>query len=446
MRLSWQRCLLIAIIQGCATAAAAATLSLQDCVIHAIAYSPTLAAARHELKAAAENQTEKQRGLLPSLGAQANSYEVNGSAITPFSALRVFDPENPSGHAHWGPVGIESIGATYPLIQGGSILGLNNPPSVAAARAIVEEELAKILLAEQKVIFETVTDYLYAAAYREEVPMTSSILHLSQQRLDIIQYQRELGLRLPQDVELARAQLAAAQATQASTLLNADNSISALGRLLGRGDGDITIEISKPTIPHLPALHEILVHVMPLHPALQVQQGQIEIARQQVRVDKAALFPSVRLNTAFTGGQDLAHFSGGTLSNFLSFIQVDIPLFDFGKRTAAVRKSKQLLAAQQDWLKGIDLELRDSISRTYSEIMETNQQVMALQDDVLAARNAVLLADAQRDEGLVDELTVIGAQLKMQVARIRLEHEQSLMELKYAELQNLSGGLWRWVE
>jgi outer membrane protein TolC len=446
MRSGWQRCILIAIIQCWATAAAAAPLSLQDCVIYAIAYSPTLAAARHELKAAAENQTEKQRALLPFLGAQTSAYEVNGSAATPFSALRVFTPENPSNRAHWGPVGIESIGATYPLIQDGSILGLNNPPSVAASRALVEQQLAKILLAEQKVIFDTVTDYLYAAAYRQEVPMTSSILRLSPEKLEIIQYQVQLGIKLPQDAELARAELAAAQAAQASTLLNAHNSMSALGRLLGRKDGDIAIEIAQPTTPQLPALDEILAHVMPIHPALKVQQGQVEIAQQQLRIDKAALFPSVRLNTDFTGAQSLEHFSGGTLSNFLSFIQVDIPIFDFGQRRATVRKSKQIVAAQQDSLNGLDLELRDSISRTYSEIMDANQQVTALQDNVLAARNAALLADARRDQGLADELAVVEARLNMQVARIKLEHEQLTMQLKYVELQNLSGGLWSWVK
>jgi outer membrane protein len=185
---------------------------------------------------------------------------------------------------------------------------------------------------------------------------------------------------------------------------------------------------------------------MPVHPALQVQHGQVEIARQQLRIDKAALLPSVSLNTDFTGAQSLAHFQGGTLSNFLSFIQVDIPVFDFGKRRATVRKSKQLVAAEQDSLKAIELELRDSISRTYSEIMDAGQQVTALQNDVLAARNAALLTDARRDQGAADELAVVGAQVKMQVARIKLEHELLLVQLKYAELQNLSGGLWHWVE
>ncbi len=445
MRSRWLVIILIAILESWAAAAAAGTLSMQDCVVRAIAYSPTLAAARHEFNAALENQTEKQRALLPALGAQGGAYEVNGSAITPFSTLKVFEPGNPSGHAHWGSVGIESIGVTYPVIENGSILGLNNPPSVDAARAVVGQEIAKILLAEQKLIFETVTEYLYGAAYRNEIPMMSSILRLSQERFEIIKYQAELGLKLPQDIDLARAEVKSAQSAEASTIMNADDSISALGRLIGQANGDIAIQIAPPPIPELPRLHEILDRVMPAHPALQVQQGQIEIAQQQLRIDKAALLPSVRLNTDFTGGQNLQFFHGGTLSNFLSFIQVDIPIFDFGRRRAAVRRSKQVLAEQEDSLKGIDLELRDTISRTYSDIIDADQQVSVLQNEVLRATNAALLADAQRDQGIADELTVVEAHMKMQLARIKLNRGLLMSRLKYAELQNLSGGLWHWV-
>jgi outer membrane protein TolC len=413
----------------------------------AIHHSPALSAARHDAQAAREGVAETKGSLLPFLSARASTYEVNGTPTTPFSALRVFDPGNPRGNAHWGPVGIESIGVTYPLIQGGGILGLfNDPPQIAAARAMVDEKLAGILLVEQKVVFDTVTDYLYAASYHEEQHLTSSVLELSEQRLEIIKYQTELGLQLPQDVELAVAQVTAAQRAAASAKLNADGSVAALTAEIDHQGADLAVDTALPPIPPLPPLREFLAHVMPSHPALRIQQGQVEIAQQQVRIDKAALFPSVKLNLDLAGAQDLEHIRGGTLSNFLSFIQVDLPIFDFGRRRAAIRASKEKAASAMDSLNALELELRNSIALTYREINDTDQQIATLQTYVLKARNEAALADARRSEGIIDQLTWTEAQLQVPVAQIALCQAQLLMQLKYAELRNLSGGIWHWLD
>lgn len=439
--------ILIAIINAYATAAAATPLSLQDCIMQAIHHSPALSAARHDTQAAREGVTEQRGALMPFLSAQTSAYEVNGKPTTPFSALNVFDAENPrSKNAHWGPVGIESIGVTYPLIQNGSILGLNNPPQVAAARAAVDEKLAGILLVEQKVVFDTVTAYSYAAWYRSEAALASRILHLSQEELEIVKYQAQLGLKLPQDVQLANAQVVAAQYVVAAAMQNAADSVAALSALIGRPDSDITIDTTPQPTPPLPPLREFLTHVMSVHPALRVQQGQIEIAQQQVRIDKAALWPSVKLNLGLTGAQNLEHFRGNTLSNFLSFIQIDIPIFDFGKRKAAIRASQQEAASASDTLKAIDLELRNSISQTYHQIIDYDERVANMRTDALKAANAAALADAERRVGLIDELTWVEAQRQVQVAQVVLGQEQLLTQLKYAELRNLSGGIWQWLE
>jgi outer membrane protein len=438
--------ILIAIISACATAAVAAPLTLDDCITQAIHHSAALSAARHDTQAAREGVTEQRAALLPFLSAQTTAYEVNGAPANPFTALRAFDAESPRRNAHWGPVGIESIGLTYPLIQNGSILGLNNPPQVVVARAAVDEKLAGILLIEQKVVFDTVTAYLYATWYRSEAPLASRILQLTEERFEIVKYQAQLGLKLPQDVELANAQVVGAQRVAAEVMLNTANSVAALAALIGRPDDDIAIDTTLLPTPPLPPLREFLAHVMPAHPALRVQQGQIEIAQQQVRVDKAALYPSVKLNLGLTGAQDLGRFNGGTLSNFLAFIQVDIPIFDFGKRRAAVRASKESAASASDSLHAIDLALRNSISQTYHQIFDADERVTALQTYGLQVKNAAALAGAEHDQGVIDELTWVEAELQVPAAQIALGQEQLLMQLQYAELRNLSGGIWHWLD
>ena len=54
----------------------------------------------------------------------------------------------------------------------------NDPPQIAAARALVDEKLAGILLVEQKVAFDIATDYIYAASYHDEMGLASRMLGL----------------------------------------------------------------------------------------------------------------------------------------------------------------------------------------------------------------------------------------------------------------------------
>ena len=314
------------------------------------------------------------------------------------------------------------------------------------SRAAVDEKLAGILLIEQQVVFNTVTAYVYAAWYRGEAMLASKNVQLSRERLEITQSEVELGLKLPQDIELAQAEVDAAQHALSSAMLNASSSIEVLSALIGRPDDDFSVDTTLPSIPRLPPLREFLAHVMPSHPALRVQQGRIEIAKQEIRVRKAALYPSVSLNLGLAGAQNLQHIQGNTVSNFLSFLQVDIPIFDFGRRKAAVRASEQRAQASMDALAATDLELRRSIAQTFREITDADERLTASQAYLLGAKNAAALAAAERSEGLTDQRNTVEAQVRLNAAQIAVDQEQLFIELKYAQLRNLSGGIWHWWE
>jgi outer membrane efflux protein len=125
---------------------------------------------------------------------------------------------------------------------------------------------------------------------------------------------------------------------------------------------------------------------------------------------------------------------------------VDIPIFDFGRRKAAVRASQQGAASAEDSLKAIDLELRNSISQAFHQIIDYDEQIASLRTDVVKATNAVALAEAQRGQGLIDELSLVEAQLQVPLVQISLGQVQLLRQLKYAELRDLSGGIWNWLD
>jgi outer membrane protein, multidrug efflux system len=214
-------------------------------------------------------------------------------------------------------------------------------------------------------------------------------------------------------------------------------------------DQELELERSKPATPSLPPLQQFLSQVIPSHPALRVQQANVEIAQQQLRLDRAARLPTAKLGTSSAAAQDLDHFSGEGFHRrptlFLSYVAVDIPIFDFGQRSAAATESQEKILSEQARLSQLDLDLRAAINHTYEQISDSCARLAALQSDYTKANNEVALAQAQRSEGLIDELTLVDAETDLVVARVAFEAEQLTKRLLYAELQNLAGGKWRWL-
>lgn len=127
----------------------------------------------------------------------------------------------------------------------------------------------------------------------------------------------------------------------------------------------------------------------------------------------------------------------------MCYLQVEMRLFAFGQRRAAIRESQETVQSEQVHLKELDLELRQAIPQTYDQIDAIDRTLAALQNDYAKICNNAALTRAQRHGGLVDELTLIGPESTSLSARESLESEELLKRLTYAELQNLSADPWR---
>lgn len=212
----------------------------------------------------------------------------------------------------------------------------------------------------------------------------------------------------------------------------------------------LDLDDTKPRLPPLQPLKEFLARTLPTHPALKIQQNKVEIARQQYRVDRASLLPTVSLNTTFAGGEDLEYINGNhnhrNPTAFLAYLEVDAPLFDFGQRRAAMHESSEKISSATERTRQLELDLRKAITQNYEQIRDLDSQLALLQRDLVNATNDVHLARAQRAEGMIDALTLVESELALLYIRSNLEYDQFEERLLYAELQNLSAGAWRWIQ
>ena len=454
-RLALACSMLLAIVAGRAGGAQAGAMTLKDCVVAAIEHSPQLSSGRHMSAAYAEAIKKTKATTLPYFSSQLQAYEINGNPATQWFPLGIFQPENgapgqQNRTAHWGAVGIEEIGVTYPLFFEGSVLGLNDVPAVAAARAQMSGQDAMNLIAEQKVILDVVTDYLYATAYRGESQAQRQIVELESRQLEIVQEQVRLGLKLPQQVEIMKSQIEAAKRVRDSADENAQNFKIMLATLMGsKSDQAIELGAEMPPLAALPPLGQFLDQVMPGHPALRIQDSKVEVARQQLRVDEANFWPTANFNTNLTAAQDLEYFNGNNQhprpTAFMSYLTVNVPLYDFGQRRAAISQSRETVLSQQDAVKQAELDIRTSISQAYNDVHQDEEILAGLRGNIVVADQALQLAEAQHDEGQIDQLALITAQLTGVQQKAVTEIAELPERLKYAELQNLSAGTWHWA-
>jgi len=334
------------------------------------------------------------------------------------------------------------------------MFGLGDPPVVAAARAQVTQAEAAAILSEQKLVFTVVSDFINAASLRQQAENYDRLLDIARRQLDIVNAQLKLGHKLPQDAEVIQAEVGALESAASAVRQSADafaadlEAVSRGADLRGQDEG-VVIDNDVPPIAPLPPMGQFLDQVMPEHPALRVERTKIAMARDQLRVDQANGWPDLNLTTSFGSAQDFTYFSGNNghvrPTGFESYLTLNIPLYDFGGRQAAVDESSETLAAEKEGLRGADLEIRSSITQAYGEILQGSAKVATL-DSQLARDTANLeLVKARNAQGEADELTLLGAEMAPLQDTLAIENAELAQRLTYAELQNLAGGNWHWA-
>jgi outer membrane protein TolC len=435
----------------------AGILTLHECIIECLRANPKLLSEQYTLAADKENIWKARSSLLPDLTGSASLGVLSGSPSGNWALLGINDPDvtgqvvtrsasRESGRGPfrigWGTVGTGQLKLQYPLYANGSILGLNNFPAVASAKALYNKQTWGIRLAEQDVIANLVGVFYSTVAYLEKLDLDQQNVELYQKRLEILEEELRLNLTLPQYVEVGKQQLAAGQQLLTTSRERADDSERMLRELLRKSPTQkLNIDTSAPSLPGLPPLEGFLNRVSEQHPSVAIQRASIEEAKQQYHLAETALFPSVHFESTYGAG---TAFGPLPLDQFYAGVGVEVPIFDFGHKLSAEHESLDQLKAAQAQLQQVQLSLRDAILGQLATIHTNEAGLADLERNYVEAKTQVDLIQSEHDQGIATQLALVDAQISLLAVKDQFLLLRLQQRLEYANLQRLTGGVWVW--
>ena len=426
-------------------------LTLHDCIAIALGESPALEASRFDVFSAAQEVRAAQGMLLPQVTGSAQYQLFSGSPTSKFSVINL-GTVTPSGTVvtanSVGWTGVESYGAhlSYPLFRDGSILGLNNAPSVAEKKARKQALAWTVNLTREEVTYRITDEFVTTVSARNRMGLAERRVQLSGQSLSITQEQQKQGLKLPVDVKVAKEQASAAQTLLQLLREQAVAGSLGLSKTLGlQSSSYLSLSNTLPDPPDPPPTTEQLIGAcLSHHPSLEKQRAIIDQAKQDYRLERFRLYPSVYLDGSATYLDDFSGVSNSS-SVFIGAIGVSVPIFDFGAQLATTRSKLMKYKAEQARLSSTADDVNYEVLKIYQTIYTLTHNILGLQGDVAKARRDVQVLQAQQQQGIGEPLIAIEKELNLIAKQDELEGLEARRLSYYARLQNAAGGAWKWI-
>lgn len=428
-------------------------LSLQDCIALALQESPALEAARFEVAAATEEVRSAKAKLLPELTGSASAQIFSGSPTSKFSIVNLGDSGNVvvnpnrsqnSRQVDLGEVGVYTAHLSYPLFKDGSILGLNNPPAVASKQAR-KRNLAWTTQLRREEVIDRITDaYITTVSAINRASYAERRVRLLDLLVGITQEQQRQGLTLPIDLKLARGQLSGARSLSRILKEQAVAGSIELSRALGMDSPqELHLQSTLPDPPEPPSAEVLLGASLNQHPSLQVQRAVIDQSKEDYRLERFRLYPSVKLDGSAIHVDD---FGSNGAEVYAAAITVNIPIFDFGAQLSNTRAKLAKYKAERARLLAVADDVTFEVVKTYQEIYVLSQNILALQQEVSKADRDLQVTNSQQQQGIAPPLSSIEKELRLIAKKDDLDGIELRRLILYSALQKAAGGSWQWTK
>lgn len=314
----------------------------------------------------------------------------------------------------------------------------------SAARALgAEARLGATLVALNGDLAEA---YLSLRGLQRRLALADESLALQRQTRTLVREQAAAGLVTTLDVERADAAVFRLEAQRPGLEAGIAQTINRLSILVGQPPGALAERLSNPApVPHTAALPSpgVPADLLRRRPDLRAAELDVLAAAADRDVAVADLAPRLTLPGALTlsatglGTATVVETMVATLGASLS-----IPLFDGGRRQAAVEASEERIEQALIAYRGSLLAALNDVEDALIDRAEATQRRDALQRTVGASERAVALSSNLYEQGLSSFLDVLDAQRELASARQSLAEAEVDLGRADVRLFKALGGGW----
>lgn len=299
-----------------------------------------------------------------------------------------------------------------------------------AGAAGVLNAQAQLHAARVALVADVVHRYLDIRLAQVQRGLVQLQLERSQRQLQLLKIRREQRLADAQQIEQQQLQLRAVEAQEGSLSEVQARSAHALAALLGRDRPDPQWLQPKgdATLPSVQALAVLPADLLRSRPDIQSAEAAVELAAAEVGVSHAALYPRLTLTGSLLYAYNLTQ-NHRTTSDSIPMVgpQIDIPLFDWGRRRA-VADGKEL--ALQASIKAY----RQAVLNGVAEAEAALAAVAAQQQRQQALQAAQQVHDGREKSQAVRKQLGLASELNgIDSTRASLQNQSELATAKAAE-------------
>lgn len=393
-------------------------------------------------------------------GALAKAYQLNSTLNSARAGVRVVDEDVAIAKSGYRPTITGSGAIDYSNTRSRSDLGnrttdlttgsfgveirqtlfdgFQTKNNVGAAEARVRAQQQSLRNEEQNILFDAAQAYMDVIRDRQIAVLRERNLQFLSEQVRAARSRFDVGEGTRTDVAQADASRSSAVAQLAAARAQAKTSEAVYRRLVGEAPN--SLKAASPLVKLLPkSLDQAVALAREQHPAIVATEHLVDAAGFSVRSAEGALLPQVSASAGVSeafreSSPDLTGQNGDSTSAGIG-LQLTVPIYQGGRASAQVRKSKESLGQARIEVDVSHDQVRAAVTSAWSQYTASSENVSAIRETVSAAQLALAGVIEERNVGQRTTLDVLDSQADVINAQIALvEAERNVVVASYAIL------------
>ena len=295
---------------------------------------------------------------------------------------------------------------------------------------------AVLLDLQASILADTATVYYQILRLERQVGVLKNSVQVQEARVADMGDKVKAGVARPLDVAQTQAEAAATRASLIDAQAKLATARAGLAFLIGVPAAPNPLADGFD-VPEVASLDDLKKQAEESRPDIAAAHALFAAAKKGLQAALEEYLPSVKVDFDYF----LSRESFPMMSNWLFFVQANLPIFSGGRIHANVRSAYSLVRQAQYYESLTERQVAEEVTVAYDNLEANGRRLHELETELAAATEAFGLASQSYDAGLATNLERLVAQNQMLQAELQLAAAQLDRKILYFRLTEAIGRL-----